>query len=118
MVADRLRAHINILRATNWYRDRWKTAVFGRGVTDMKVFLAQMLLSSQTHLHQDVQQPLVYIFLTKNEEQLPVQGSKVLGEVFQVICAVFATHIRVMPRSILIYTWAKDIVAQPLNAIE
>jgi acetylornithine deacetylase len=58
--------------------------IYGRGVTDMKVFLAQMLLAAkQLPLH-DLKRPLVYIFTC--DEEIAGQGSarllNVLPEVF------------------------------------
>lgn len=59
--------------------------IFGRGVTDMKVFLAQMLLVAKQLPLEKLQRPLVYIFTS--DEEVAAQGSarllKVLPEVFQ-----------------------------------
>lgn len=59
--------------------------IFGRGVTDMKVFLAQMLLVAKQLPLETLQRPLVYIFTC--DEEIAAQGSarllKVLPEVFQ-----------------------------------
>ncbi|MHB8600594.1 MAG: M20 family metallopeptidase [Ktedonobacteraceae bacterium] len=59
--------------------------IFGRGVTDMKVFLAQMLLAAKQLSLETLQRPLVYIFTC--DEEIAAQGSarllKVLPEVFQ-----------------------------------
>ncbi len=59
--------------------------IFGRGVTDMKVFLAQMLLAAKQLPLDKLQRPLVYIFTC--DEEIAAQGSarllNVLPEVFQ-----------------------------------
>ncbi len=59
--------------------------IFGRGVTDMKVYLAQMLLAAKQLPLGTLQRPLVYIFTC--DEEIAGQGSSrllnVLPEVFQ-----------------------------------
>ena len=59
--------------------------IYGRGVTDMKVFLAQMLLAAKQLSLKDLKRPLVYIFTC--DEEVAGQGSarllERLPEVFQ-----------------------------------
>lgn len=47
--------------------------IYGRGVTDMKVFLAQMLLAAKRLQRHSLQRPLVYIFTC--DEEVAGQGS-------------------------------------------
>ncbi|MEO8970623.1 MAG: M20 family metallopeptidase [Ktedonobacteraceae bacterium] len=47
--------------------------IFGRGVTDMKVFLAQMLLAAKQLPLESLKRPLVYIFTC--DEEIAGQGS-------------------------------------------
>jgi len=58
--------------------------IYGRGVTDMKVFLAQMLLAAKQLPLSKLQRPLVYIFTC--DEEVAGQGSarllNVLPEIF------------------------------------
>ncbi len=58
--------------------------IFGRGVTDMKVFLAQMLLAAKQLSLNSLRRPLVYIFTC--DEEIAGQGSarllNVLPQVF------------------------------------
>ena len=58
--------------------------IYGRGVTDMKVFLAQMLLAAKQLPLKELKRPLVYIFTC--DEEIAGQGSarllNVLPEVF------------------------------------
>ena len=58
--------------------------IYGRGVTDMKVFLAQMLLAAKHLPRKELKRPLVYIFTC--DEEVAGQGSarllNVLPDVF------------------------------------
>ena len=58
--------------------------IYGRGVTDMKVFLAQMLLAAKQLPLKELKRPLVYIFTC--DEEIAGQGSArlltVLPEIF------------------------------------
>jgi acetylornithine deacetylase len=58
--------------------------IFGRGVSDMKVFLAQALLAAKRHPLDTLKRPLVYIFTC--DEELAGQGAarliKTLPELF------------------------------------
>ncbi|HVB25188.1 MAG TPA: M20 family metallopeptidase [Ktedonobacteraceae bacterium] len=59
--------------------------IYGRGVTDMKVFLAQMLLAAKQLPLKELKRPLVYIFSC--DEEIAGQGSarllNVLPQIFQ-----------------------------------
>src|SRR5437879_4171025 len=58
--------------------------IFGRGVSDMKVFLAQALLAAKRHPLDTLKRPLVYIFTC--DEELAGQGAarliKTIPELF------------------------------------
>src|SRR5438105_3935669 len=59
--------------------------IFGRGVSDMKVFLAQAILAARHHSLKDLKRPLVFIFTC--DEELVGQGAerliKVLPDFFK-----------------------------------
>jgi acetylornithine deacetylase len=53
--------------------------IFGRGVSDMKVFLAQAVLAARKHPLDELKRPLVFIFTC--DEEVAVQGSERLVRV-------------------------------------
>lgn len=61
--------------------------IFGRGVTDMKVFLAQAILASKSLSLSALRRPLVYVFTY--DEEVAAQGS---GRLVSVLPALFKDY--------------------------
>ncbi len=61
--------------------------IFGRGVSDMKVFLAQAIVATRRHSVPELKRPLVFIFTC--DEEVAVQGAGRLVKVLPDLCKDF-----------------------------